>query len=276
MIEIFSSRKQALIASIALLFVSAPAFGQTGPAKGNLHVFAVGIDNPVYMKPERHLHAAHKDAQDHVQFWRTQGKLFASLDVPPALINNEATAAAILHGLDAMIERCRPGDTAIVPMSAHGGCAGNGEWALCAFDRPLLRRELAPRIERLAKKGVRVLLIVDTCESGAIGIQGDNIIVLAACTADQNALENGNNGFFTQAMIEGLKGAADANKDGVITLAELDAYISVRIEALGKNQSSTCGRPANIRSSLPLATVVGAAGPFGLAPNNGPPAHAVP
>ena len=43
------------------------------------------------------------------------------------------------------------------------------------------------------------------------------------------------------------------NDYGVITLAELNAYVAQRMELLNSKQSPTCGCSANIRSNLPLA-----------------------
>lgn len=276
-------RKPAVLISVVLaLFITGHAFAQTGPiqlpastAKPNLHVVAIGVNNPKYMDPKDHLKAANKDAEAQVQFWSTQhnNQLFDQVDVDKALTNEEATSQAILASLNRLAERTRPGDTAAVALSGHGGKPpGASEWGFCAYDRPVTASELRPSIERMVKKGVRVLLIVDTCESGGIGIQGDNIIVLAACAADESAHDGWNNGLYTQALLEGLSGKADLNeKDGIITLAELDAYVAVRVEELVRRfelehpqakkfrQCPTCGRPSSIRSNLPLAIANGQA-----------------
>jgi hypothetical protein len=62
------------------------------------------------------------------------------------------------------------------------------------------------------------------------------------------------NGFFTQALIEGLSGKADMDHNGTVTLAELDAYVAGRLEQISNGkQSSTLLRPVNTPSSLPLA-----------------------
>jgi hypothetical protein len=173
--------------------------------------------------------------------------------------NEKATSQAILTSLDRLIESARPGDTAVIALSGHGDRSGpRKEWHFCAYDRLVPASDLRARVETLAKKSVRVLLIIDTWESGAIGIQADNIIVLAACAADEAALDGNDsqdNSVYTKALLEGLSGAADTNQDGIVTLAELDAYAAMRVEQLNRWQCPTCGRPANVRSNLPLAKV---------------------
>jgi hypothetical protein len=61
------------------------------------------------------------------------------------------------------------------------------------------------------------------------------------------------NGFFTQALLEGLNGKADMDHNGTITLAEADAYVAGRLEQISKGmQHSTLYRPVNTPSVMPL------------------------
>ncbi len=251
-------RKHTVLVSVALaLILTGRVSAQTGPIKGNLHVVSVGVDNPTYGDTNQPLRGAAKDAEAEARFWATQqGKLFHQVHVAPALTNESATRQAVLANLDRLIESAQPGDTVVVALSGHGGIdPRTGQYAYCAYDVPVSAAELRERVEKLARKGVRVLLIVDTCHAGAIGIHGDNIIVLAACAADEYAADGPSNGLYTQVLLTGLNGAADANKDGIITLAELDVYVATQMEKARCTQCPTCGRPANIRSNLPLATV---------------------
>jgi uncharacterized caspase-like protein len=54
--------------------------------------------------------------------------------------------------------------------------------------------------------------------------------VLAAGDKNQAALDI-NGGIFTKAFLEGIKGAADGNNNGVITVDHLYAYILTRVES---------------------------------------------
>jgi hypothetical protein len=267
-------RKSSALMAVALAFVligqgfaqTGPigSTGSTGPSKGDLYVLSVGVNHPAYMASQKPLRSAYKDALAHEAFWARQHKLFNTVNVPAALTNEKATARAILDGLDQIVKAAKQGDTVVLPLAGHGGVnRATGEWVFCAYDSHVGSAALRSRIEALARKGVRVLLILDTCESGGVGISGDNIIVLAACTADQGAIDGKDHGLFTRVLLDGLNGAADLNKDGVITLAELTAYVSLRVEQLSKQidkeQCPTCGTPPNLRSNLPLATVPAAA-----------------
>ena len=52
---------------------------------------------------------------------------------------------------------------------------------------------------------------------------------MLSCMPQENSLDGVNNGVFTQALLEGLRGAADFNRDGWVTLAELRLYVTQRV-----------------------------------------------
>lgn len=102
--------------------------------------------------------------------------------------------------------------------------------------------------ERLAALGARsVTVFVDACFSGRArdgaaimagtrgvvvslehpALRANNMSVFTAATGDQlaNSWPDGQHGVFTYALLAGLRGAADADHDGIITAAELAAYI---------------------------------------------------
>jgi hypothetical protein len=55
-------------------------------------------------------------------------------------------------------------------------------------------------------------------------------------------------GYFTFALIEGLAGRADVNRDGAVFLNELDIYTARRVRELSQDQQHPASaRPANIR-----------------------------
>jgi hypothetical protein len=60
-------------------------------------------------------------------------------------------------------------------------------------------------------------------------------------------------GYFTLAVLEGLAGAADCRKRGLVYLNELDEYVSGRVNALTKGeQHPVTMKPTSVRS-FPLA-----------------------
>ena len=61
------------------------------------------------------------------------------------------------------------------------------------------------------------------------------------------------NGAFTKALIEGLKGKADYSGDGAISIGELDLWISERVKQLTeKKQHPVARRPETI-PDFPIA-----------------------
>ncbi len=97
------------------------------------------------------------------------------------------------------------------------------------------------------RKGVpskHVMVILDTCYSGwAVGAKGDAHlspevrslwqeraeVVLTAGTKGQRAWEDEGRSVFTTVLLEGLRGAADTNGDGVITDEELASFVRLEV-----------------------------------------------
>jgi hypothetical protein len=88
------------------------------------------------------------------------------------------------------------------------------------------------------------------------------VVVMCSAMGTESAIESAavQHGYFTLALVEGLTGKADFNKDGVIHLNELDLYVTNRVKDLSKGrQHPVTARPASIRS-FPLTRPGGAGG----------------
>ncbi len=121
----------------------------------------------------------------------------------------------------------------------------------------------------------RVVVIADACHSGGVGASfdiarrtttrgepanpissgfqslskvGDGIAVISASDERQLSAEGarfgGGHGVFTYFLLEGLKGAADYNRDGQVSLGELIPYLSenVRRETLSAQSPTVAGK----------------------------------
>lgn len=101
----------------------------------------------------------------------------------------------------------------------------------------------------------RVLFLIDSCYSGAAGgrtfsqpgvqtratltsdfldgISGQGRTVISACAENQVSLEEATlgHGVFTHYLVEGLRGKADANGDGLVGVDELYQYVSEQVQA---------------------------------------------
>jgi uncharacterized caspase-like protein len=74
-------------------------------------------------------------------------------------------------------------------------------------------------------------------------------VVFTSSTGTQTSLEDSGwqNGAFTEALLEGLKGRADYHKDGAISITELELYLSHRVKELtNQHQTPTTAKPQTI------------------------------
>src|SRR5207245_5451113 len=111
-----------------------------------------------------------------------------------------------------------------------------GKWCFRAYDDEMTEDEFAAHISKLAHKCKRVVVILDSCHSGMFKVRESNVVVIAACKAEETAIFLSTKpgydplcSVFHMALLEGLGGAADANGDGIITLAELDSFFHRRV-----------------------------------------------
>jgi len=106
----------------------------------------------------------------------------------------------------------------------------------------------------------RLIFIADTCYSGASGgrtmvtsktranlsdkfyeriAKGKGRVIISSCSANEISKEDDSlqHGIFSYYMLEGLKGSADQDGDGIITVSELFSYISRTVpEASAQDQ----------------------------------------
>jgi hypothetical protein len=95
-------------------------------------------------------------------------------------------------------------------------------------------------IARRASRGITVNPISSGLQS--LSQVGDGICVISASDAKQLSQESrnwgGGHGVFTYFLLQGLKGEADYNKDGRVTLGELIPYLSEQVRRATKNAQS--------------------------------------
>jgi len=273
--------KKLLLSFVVLAIASCAAFAQTGQVKPTLHVVVIGVSKYQNDRPEtgkslsNGVHFAAKDAQDMAnQFAAQEGKLYSKVNVV-RLINESATRQNIMQALSNLQYQVKPNDYVVVFAAGHGDLDPLGQYFYVPHDyRPGETSSAVPWSvfrQGLARlPGIR-FLILDTCRSaGATGpgassvllpadgsVQG--LITLAACLTREVSDETGSlqNGIFTHAVVEALQGKADFNKDGVVTLSELYAYVCNRVQELNPSQRPTMENFTSIPGNLQLAFVMG-------------------
>ncbi len=157
------------------------------------------------------------------------------------------TAANIEDALD-LLYKATQDDTVILFLAGHGVNEDGNYY--------FLPKDAKQRNERWRKSSVikwrvlqdalegtagRRILLVDTCHSGnafnaRLVKDAANARITIISATDSNSfaqeLPDLKHGVFTYALLEGLKGKADVNRDNLIKIKELDNYISEQVEEL--------------------------------------------
>jgi len=265
-----------LVIALFVVLGFTPTVGaQTQKRQPNLTVLSIGVSQ--YKAPGNDLQYAAKDARDLVSALKgNEGKLFARVETR-TLTDAQATRQDIEEALDWLAKQATADDYVIVFVAGHGNIDSLGHYYYVPHDYEPGRERTAVRWtffhDTLSRLPGKRFLILDTCRAGGAGGLGSpvsptdalkglaeqGLITYAACMAGEFSFEARGqgpvqNGYFTCALIEALSGKADTNSDGVVTLAEVDAYVANRVKGLSNGlQNPTMQRPATIPSSLALA-----------------------
>jgi caspase domain-containing protein/WD40 domain-containing protein len=238
------------------------ATGSTKAPGARLHVLTIGVSDYGDKAKDLRLKFAHRDAQDVASaLVNTQdGGLYAEVK-PMFLRDSTADKAGIFEALAAVDRNIGAGagqDLAVVMFSGHGTMI-DGEFYLVPHgaDNSTPARlkatgipaaQFQSEIAKLAKHG-RVLVLLDACRSaGLIGalpaadvlrsvLAASNVTVLTSSTADKLSREDEQwqHGAFTKVLLDALSGSAndlDTDRDGVISMAELTAYMAKHLSRL--------------------------------------------
>jgi hypothetical protein len=240
-----------LVAGLALAI--AFLLSQAAQAR-DLYMVSVGVTNAI---GHPHLTATAKDAKDMSSWAASQkGKLFQNVHIT-TLTDNNATRQNVINALNAMKNNARAGDYMIFYDSSHGGKGNGGQYVMCVYDGDLLWSQvLAAFKDSPATK----IVILDTCESGmAISSAPGYPIVFASSSATQFSFDGTSNSLYTQYLLEGLRGKADADRNGYVSLVEATSYAGQMLQKADKGkaakdqQNSTWSRPTNIDMHMPIA-----------------------
>lgn len=158
--------------------------------------------------------------------------------VVTTLTSSNATISNIEKKLNAIIRLAKPEDKIIFFFSGHGD-AGNiltyGPETFCYSDL----------MKMLGKaKTKEVFCFIDACMSGSItqteydwADTYKGITFMMSSRADEYSVENNwiGHGYYTQALLKGLRGKADKNGDRQISLMELFRYVYNDVTARTQN-----------------------------------------
>jgi WD40 repeat protein len=229
---------------------------QAPPTIHRLFALVAGIAE--YAKAEYKLGFADDDARAIAGLLRGQkDHTFGAVEIRE-LVDGKATLSALLEGLQWLDDNVGPEDTAVVFFAGHG--TNDREYFFLPYDADLAR-PVVTMLSQSQLQGVltrlrgRVLLFLDTCRAGAVFGGSDDerrrkvdvtallnsltysqggLVVFSAAQGRELSQERADwgHGAFTKALLEALQGAADANRNGEITIAELDSYLTDRVREL--------------------------------------------
>ena len=187
---------------------------------------------------------------------KPSGRIYDGVEVT-TLVDDEVTAGKLEQAFNNLAQKVTPDDVFVLFMSGHG-ITVDGRFYYVPSDYVYGREEVTTRAisqEQLQDWLVRIpafrgVLVVDACQSGSLtddrvtrsGVEqytstqhlneAIGRAVLSATTDDKPAAEGmGGHGAFTYALLEGLS-QADANKDGVVDVAELGRFVKTEVPSL--------------------------------------------
>ena len=176
------------------------------------------------------------------------------------LIDGEASRTAILQGLAWLQGEMTLTDTAVVFLSAQAVADDQGLLRLLAFNADaaaagpaITAGELKQTLSSVAGK---VALLLDAhprlntspvqpqdhvhgpADSLIRNLLADDcgVAVLASTMRREMPVELAGHGAFTQALLDGLAGAADKDQDGTIQLSELGSFVADRVPQLTQDR----------------------------------------
>jgi WD40 repeat protein len=229
----------------------------------SVHALIVGVQE--FVNPRLALRYSVADAKLFAQVIaeRSAG-LFDSVNIKMLLTPAETTREALLAAFEELRARVGPEDMFVFYAASHG-TVDEGEYFLFtsnvgstatarlrsdAIGQATLRQMIA-NIPATKK-----FVVIDTCNAGQLGdsmqvavlARGLNedratkllsravgSTVLMASTSQQEALEGyKEHGLFTWVVVEGLRGKADADKDGFVKTGELADYVDNEVPELAE------------------------------------------
>ncbi len=231
-------------------------FSKADIRRPDFHALLVGINE--FSNPDISLRYARPDAQALAEvFQKNAAGLFNNVSVK-LLTDAQADISSLRLALDAL-KQAKPEDVVVIYMASHGELRDERYFLLTSSVEYLmtedlektcmLEEELRDRVAGIPAS--KKLLILDTCKSGKMvlamnrGISESTTVellaravgsyVIAAATEAQYAVEGyQGHGLFTYILLEGLRGNADLDSNGVVEVDELKLYVRKQVPELSQ------------------------------------------
>jgi uncharacterized caspase-like protein len=230
---------------------------------GKTWVLSVGISKYEKLPHDLWLQYPDSDAETFARFLASPRGGAVPADQMLVLTNEQATTAGLRNAFRTFLKD-RPGknDTVFILIAGHGTVDERGAYILTYDSDPrnlsgsaIPMADLHTLVEEELTKVARVVLLADVCRAATIAGQktaslgavvekiGEvpgEMLGLMAARPKELSLEGpefgGGHGAFTYAVLKGLSGAADTDRDGVVTAGELIDFVSADVSKLTGNR----------------------------------------
>ncbi len=251
--------KSLLLFFLCLIFNFSLSAQPVSGGKGNTYALVVGIST--YSDADiPQLQYANRDAEIFADYLKSPAGGAVPAENIQLLVNEQATSGTLYNAIYQLRKTCSKGDLVYFYFSGHGDLENvtmykNG-FLICynspstnyvgfAFSIEYLN-EIANTLS--VETQANVVLITDACHSGKLAgsnfkgnqFVGEQLravknaeknkeIRITSCNINQLSNENaewgGGRGVFSYYLVNGLKGLADKQKDGIVTLDEIKVYL---------------------------------------------------
>ena len=268
-----------------------PQGGPSTPIAAKVDRWAMIVGISAYGSGVASLRYARKDAEAFYSFLRSPAGGSVPEDHILLLLDQEATSARVRGGLRDFLGKAGKTDQVMIFFAGHGSPDPNHPNALylltydavpdrlgeTAFDMNEIRSALQETIS-----AERIIAFVDACHSGGISsldrraaaisneqlnlflkslaTSGSGVAMFSASQSNETSREGdqwgGGHGVFTYFLIEGMKGAADLNHDGIVTMQELADYVTDQVKTVTNyGQHPKLETSSNWDPNTPVAVV---------------------
>jgi formylglycine-generating enzyme required for sulfatase activity len=256
------------------------ATAQDGPQPASERVFVLIVGIEDYSDPKiTDLAYTEDDAQGVYDFFAKSPRSPTIASRVKLLRGKNATRVAVLSAIRDLLtqQATKQGDTALFYFAGHGFSDADGVYLatsdtqLSALPYTSIAWSDLQREWNKIMAGRRVLL-ADACHAGGLkGLRGFGgitkghmtlkkapsraSVLIGATGANQLSVEDKKrkHGVFTASLLDGLAGAADANRDGAVSLGELAAHLKSHVPRLARQAGGNQIPVVSIRGSEAFA-----------------------
>ena len=239
--------------------VTVPGLNPARPgATATLFLVAIGINAyPADMSP---LDAAAPDARSITECFRRHSRVLFKDVESKLLLDGQAKRRDIRKALEWLKSRAKPGDVAVVFYAGHGVASDQFYLAPVDFNRhnPARTGIKADELKEWLQIPCDTLLLLDACYAGRFDadkkrllpeaadrvvrelVYDEGMVVMCGANKEQEAgeEENGQHGYFTRALLEGLGGKAKPDEEGMVDISALWAYVEPLVPRLSDGADS--------------------------------------